>query len=107
MSRDLKVVRTFDAPIMSSTWAYTQVSDGTGFAYVFNLADANGTVIDPQSMGLPPDFPRNARHTVALRDIGGTELTMVEAGYSNEQLMQLSRCGLEECFDKMAAIFAN
>ncbi len=93
---------------MYSTWAYTQVTEGQGFEYIFNLSDANGTKLDPAAIGLPPDFPQDARHTVVLRDVGGgrTELTMTEFGYTNDQQLELSKAGLIECFDKMAAIFA-
>lgn len=91
-----------------STWAYTEVSEGEGFTYRFNLSDENGVTIDPASLGMPPDFPRNAKHTVMLKDLGGgrTELTMTEFGYTNDQQLELSKAGLIECLDKMAAIFA-
>ncbi len=93
---------------MYSTWAYTTVTPHESFAYVFNLADAGGNKLDPVALGFPPDFPVDARHEVrfsALAD-GGTEMVMTEYGYTNAELYELSKRGLEECLDKMVAIFA-
>lgn len=104
----LVAMRSPDGHDMYSTWAYTVVRPKTYFEYIFNLSDDTGTPLDPASLGLPPDFPRDARHVVALQTIDGsrTEMTMTEYGYTNDQLLDLSRQGLEECLDKMAAIFA-
>ena len=38
---------------------------------------------------------------------GGTELTVTEHGYTTEEARDLSRAGMEQCLDKMAAIFAG
>lgn len=93
---------------MYSTWAYTAVTPHESFEYVFNLADADGNKLDPVALGFPPDFPVDARHDVRFtaRAEGGTEMVMTEYGYTNDQLYELSKRGLEECLDKMVAIFA-
>jgi hypothetical protein len=37
---------------------------------------------------------------------GGTQMTVTEYSYTTEQARDLSREGMEQCLDKMAAIFA-
>jgi uncharacterized protein YndB with AHSA1/START domain len=102
----LVAMRSPDGHDMYSTWAYQEVVPRERFTYVFNLADAQGNSIDPLAMGMPRDFPRDARHVVTLRAHGDqTEMTMVEHGYLSDTLRALSKRGLEECLDKMAALF--
>lgn len=93
---------------MYSTWAYTRVTPHEYFEYIFNLADAEGNKLDPVALGFPPDFPVDARHDVRFRPLenGGTEMVMTEYGYTNRELYEISKAGLEQCLDKMAAIFA-
>jgi hypothetical protein len=38
---------------------------------------------------------------------GRTEVTVTEYGYATEQARDLSRAGMEQCLDKMAATFAE
>jgi hypothetical protein len=34
-------------------------------------------------------------------------MTVTEHGYTNNQIVELSKTGLEQCIDKMAAIFTR
>jgi uncharacterized protein YndB with AHSA1/START domain len=94
---------------MYNTWAYTKITPMEFIEYIFDWADKDGNRIDPASIGLLPNIPRGARHTVALKDLGNgkTEMTMTEFGYTSDQLYDLSKAGLDQCLDKMAAIFAR
>jgi uncharacterized protein YndB with AHSA1/START domain len=94
---------------MYSTWTYEDVLPMSRLSYRFNLSDAMGAVLDPSSIGLPRDFPRDARHVVTLtaQAPNRTEMHMVEEGYLSDQLRDLSRRGLDECLDKMAALFVS
>lgn len=59
-------------------------------------------------MGLPPDIPQEVRHVVTFKDVSGkTELTVVEYGYKSDQTRDLSKAGLEQCLDKMAAALGD
>jgi hypothetical protein len=59
-------------------------------------------------MGLPPDIPQEVRHVVTFKDVGGkTELTVVEYGYKSDQTFDLSKAGLEQCLDKIAAALGD
>jgi uncharacterized protein YndB with AHSA1/START domain len=91
-----------------STWHYREIVPHERIAYIHNLADPEGNTIDPTSIGMPPDFPQDLLNVVVFRDLGDgrTELTVTEYGWTPDQMMELSRLGLEQCLAKMAAIFA-
>ena len=54
-------------------------------------------------------MPEDGHHVVTFKEIGDnrTEMTVVEHGYTSDQAQAISRAGLEQCLDKMAAIFAH
>jgi uncharacterized protein YndB with AHSA1/START domain len=90
-----------------STWRYEKIVPMHEIAYIHNLADQEGNTVDPITMGLPPDFPRDQCHVVTFTDVGNgqTELTVTEHGWTVGHMMELSELGLNQCLDKMAAIF--
>lgn len=106
--RSLVCMRAPDGTDMYTTWAYTEIVPMESFEYIFNLSDKDGNTLDPAALGLPPDFPRDARHRVSFKALGdgSTEMTMTEFGYTSDQLFELSKAGLEQTLDKMVAIFA-
>jgi hypothetical protein len=75
---------------------------------VFNFADPQGNRVVPADLGIPPGVPDDGEHLVTFYDLGGgrTEMTVVEHGYTVEETRNMSQTGLEQCVDKMAAIFA-
>ena len=54
-------------------------------------------------------MPKEVRNEVIFNDLGNgrTELTVTEYDWTVGQLMEMSKTGLEQCLDKMAAIFAE
>ena len=92
-----------------STWQYQHITPGEQLDFIHNLADADGNKIDPVAMGMPPDFPQDQRQTVTLKALAGgqTELTVTEYGWTPGQMMEMSRMGMEQCLDKLAALLAN
>ena len=46
---------------------------------------------------------------ITFKSVGDarTEMTVTEHGYTTEQARDLPRAGMEQCLDKMAAIFAG
>ena len=92
-----------------STWAYRKIAPMERIEYIHNLADKDGHKIDPTSLGMPPDFPRDQRHTILFKALGAnkTELTVTEHDWPVGQMMEMSRMGMEQCLDKMAAIFGS
>lgn len=105
----MRAPKEFGGQDMYNTWAYKKIVLHEFIEYIFDWADKDGNRIDPESIGLPPGMPRDARHTVVFKDLGNgnTEMIMTEFGYISDQLYDLSKAGLEQCLDKMAAIFAK
>jgi hypothetical protein len=69
----------------------------------------DGNKIDLTSIGMPADFPQDLRNLVTFKDLGDgkTELTVTEYDWTVGQMMEMSKMGLEQCLNKMAAIFAK
>jgi uncharacterized protein YndB with AHSA1/START domain len=93
---------------MYSTWSFTEVVPHSRIAYVFNFADPQGNRVVPADLGMGPGIPDDGEHEVTFDDLGDgrTEMTIVELGYTTEDARNLSQAGLEQCVDKMSAIFA-
>ena len=72
-----------------------------------DFADMDDTRVDPVEVGLSPDTPRDIRHLVTFTPLeeNRTEMTVTEYGYTSEQMLQRSKAGLEQCLDKMTAIW--
>ena len=94
---------------MFSTWQYQKIVPMERIEYIHNLADNDGNEVDPVKMGMPPDFPQDLRNTVTFKTMGDnkTEITVTEYDWPVGQMMEMSKQGLEQCLDKMAAIFAK
>lgn len=99
----------FGAGDMYSKWTYTEVVPHSRIAYVFNFADPQGNRLVPADLGVGPGVPDDGEHVVNFDDLGDgrTQMTMVEYGYTTEDARNQSQAGLEQCVDKMAAIFAS
>jgi uncharacterized protein YndB with AHSA1/START domain len=91
------------------TWHYQQVVPMQRIEYIRKATDKDGNAVDPATVGMPPEFPETQRHAVALEVVGDntTKLTFIEYDWAVGPMMELSKVGLEQCLDKMAAIFAE
>lgn len=92
-----------------SLWQYQTIEPLARIDFVHNLADKDGNKIDPAAVGMPPDFPVDQAQTVLFKAITDTqtELTVIEYGWTVGQMMEMSRMGMEQCLDKMAAFLAQ
>jgi len=99
----------FGGQDMYNTWTYTTVTLMERLEFVQTFTDADRNSVEPAELGLPPGIPRDVPHVVtftATRD-NGTELTVRESGYASAEVAALSRGGMEQCLEKMAAIFVD
>jgi uncharacterized protein YndB with AHSA1/START domain len=109
-SSSVVCMRSPDGQDFYSVWQYTRVEPGRRLEYLFNLSDPNGNEVDPTSVGMPPDFPRNVPHVVTFEPLAngtGTELVVTERGYGPGPFYDLSKTGLEQCLDKLQRALAN
>jgi len=105
----MRASKEFGGQDFYSTWAYTKIVPMRSIEYIHNLADKNGQKADPVKLGMPPDFPRDQRHLVTFKDLGNgkTEMTVTEFDWTVGRMQQLAELGLNQCLDKMAAIFTR
>jgi hypothetical protein len=77
--------------------------------FVQGFAKEDGTRVAPAELGLPPGIPEEVRHVVTLSPIDSatTRLTVREYGYPNPEIVEISRAGMEQVLDKMAATVAG
>jgi uncharacterized protein YndB with AHSA1/START domain len=105
----MRAPKEYGGQDMYNTWAYEKIVPMQRIEFVLNFADEDGKRIDPVTLGLPPDIPQDVRHVVTFKAVGDnkTEMTVTEYGYTSDQTFDLSKAGLEQCLDKMAASFAE
>lgn len=105
----MRAPKEFGGQDMYSTWEYRDIEPKKKIDYIHNLADKDGKPVDPTKLGLPADFPQNQRHVISFKDLGNgkTELTITEYGWSEGQMMEMSKMGMGQCQDKLAASLAK
>ncbi len=96
---------------MYSTWAYQKIVPLERIEFIQNLADAEGNLIDPLTMGLPPEFPKDVRTVVTFQSVGDskTKMTVTEYGMptADTEMGKNAELGLNQTLDKMAASLSS
>lgn len=97
----------FGGQKMYNTWTYSGVVPNKQLDYILNFTDKDWNVLNPAELGLPEGIPRDVPHEITFKESGSgkTEVTVKEFGYATEEVVEQSRQGMEQCLDKMAAIF--
>jgi uncharacterized protein YndB with AHSA1/START domain len=101
----MRAPKEFGGQDMYNTWTYSKIVPMERIEFILNFADKEGNKLDPAKLGLPPGIPQDVPHVVTLKAVGDkkTEITVAEHGYTLDQAVELSKTGLIECLDKMAA----
>ena len=99
----------FGGEIYYNTWTYSMIVPHRRLDFVVRFANERGETVDPADLGLLPGIPAEVPHVLTFERTGdgGTALTVIEYGYGTPEAMQLSRQGLEQCLDKLAAMLAG
>jgi len=105
----MRAPQEFGGQDMYNTWTYTKIVPNERIEYTFNFSDKDGNKLNPAQLGVPAGVPEDGHHVVTFKDVGDnkTEMTVTEHGYTADQAHDISKAGLEQCVDKMAAIFAR
>jgi uncharacterized protein YndB with AHSA1/START domain len=105
----MRAPKEFGGQDMYNTWAYTKIVPMQRIEYILSFADKDGNQVDPIELGLPADMPQDVRNLVTFKAAGDnkTEITVTEYDWTVGQMMEMSKMGMEQCLDKMAAIFAT
>lgn len=82
---------------------YKKIAPMELIEFTQGLSDKDGNKINPTTIGMPADFPEEIPSLLAFKRVGdNTELTAIEYGWSLGQMREMSKLGLEQCFDKLA-----
>jgi uncharacterized protein YndB with AHSA1/START domain len=91
-----------------NTWSYGRVDPPERLEFVVRFANDRGEQVNPSRLGLPADLASEVPHVVVLvADGDRTLVTVTEQGYTSDQTLEMSKLGLEQCLDKMAALVAR
>jgi uncharacterized protein YndB with AHSA1/START domain len=91
-----------------NTWTYRAIEPHRWIEFVQRFSDEGGTERDPVELGLPPATRegQGIRTVVTFEERAGrTEMSVTESGWTSPEAYELSKAGLEQCLDKMEAIF--
>ncbi len=90
-------------PEQFSTWHYQKIEPMQRFEYLHNLSDKEGHPIDPVSVDMPADFPKNMHFVIMFEDLEGgkTRLTVTEKDWPMGQMMEMSKLGMKQCLNKL------
>jgi uncharacterized protein YndB with AHSA1/START domain len=93
--------------VLYNTWSYTKIVPLQSIEFVLHFSDENGNKMDPTQIGLPQGIPDGVRHLITFSAVGDnkTEMNVTEFGYGNETVVEISKSGLVETLDKLAASF--
>ena len=105
----MRAPKEFGGQDMFNTWTYQKIDPFERIEFILNFSDKDGNKLNPAKMGLPPGIPEDVPHVITFRklDDNKTEMTVTEYGYASPQTVNISKSGLEQCLDKMAASFKN
>jgi uncharacterized protein YndB with AHSA1/START domain len=101
----LVCMRSPDGHDVYNTWTYQRVTPMRRLEFVQRFADQDANPLDPDDLGLPPGIPKQVPHVLTFQPAGEdrTEFTVTEHGYPNEEIVAISRAGMEQVLDKLAA----
>ena len=105
----MRAPKEFGGLDMYNTWTYSQIIPMERIEFIHKFTDQNGNQVDPAELGIPPGVPYEVRHVIMFKALNKaqTELTVTEFGYISDQAHDISKAGMEQCVDKLSAIFAK
>lgn len=90
---------------MYTAGTFTRILPLESIEFVQHLSNATGDAVDPTTLGMPADFPRQIRSALHFADRGdSTELVAIEYDWPDGEQREFSAAGLEQCIDKLEAL---
>jgi uncharacterized protein YndB with AHSA1/START domain len=102
----MRAPKEFGGQDIYSTWEYRKIAPMEQIEFIHNLSDREGNKLDPVTLGMPPDFPKDQLQSVSFKEVGngGTEMTVKEYGWTEGEMIKMSEMGMEQSLDKLAAL---
>lgn len=95
-------------PDFYNTWSYTRVEENRRLEFVSRFVTASREALTPAEAGIPGDgIPDAVPHVVTFEPLDGStsRVTVIESGYTAQLARDLSAAGMQQCLDKLAALF--
>lgn len=87
---------------------YTKIVPFERLEFTQGMSDAEGNRVDPQTVGLPPDFPREMNTVIQFKRKGElTELIITESHWTEGMMAVFAYAGMHQSLDKMSEILAQ
>jgi uncharacterized protein YndB with AHSA1/START domain len=89
-----------------NTWTYAKIVPMERIEFVNHFTDKDSNKLSPAKLGMPPGIPDEVPHVITFRNTGNgiTEIMVKEYGYTNGQIVEISKMGMSQVLDKMAAV---
>lgn len=99
----------YGAMELFNTWSYDVVEPHRRLEFVLRFTNANREVVSPQALGIPSGVPGEVPHVLTFAALpgGASELTVEELGYATSEAVEMSRAGLLQTLDKLAAVLES
>jgi uncharacterized protein YndB with AHSA1/START domain len=101
----MRAPASFGGQDMYSSWTYQKIVPLESIEFVQNMADKDGATVDPETLGLPPDFPRDQRNLVTFKSAGAgkSEMKVTQFDWTPGPMLELAEKGWKQCMGKMGA----
>jgi uncharacterized protein YndB with AHSA1/START domain len=89
-----------------NTWTYTKIRPFERIEFINHFTDKDRNKLSPAKIGMPPGIPDEVPHVITFRNLGNgtTEIRVEEYGYTNTQIVEISKMGMFQVLDKLAAV---
>jgi uncharacterized protein YndB with AHSA1/START domain len=85
-----------------STGVYKEIKEPNRFVVTDSFADEHGNIVPASYYGMTSDLPLELEVEVTLEDLGGrTKMTLEHCGLPEGEILDLTRQGWNESFDKL------
>lgn len=94
---------------MYNTWTYTRVDPPNRLEYEMRFAAADGRSLTPADAGIPGGVPDAVPHVVTIEQLDdhGSQVRVIEYGYTDQQARDMSQAGLDQCLDKLDRLLSG
>jgi uncharacterized protein YndB with AHSA1/START domain len=105
----MRAPKEFGGQDLYNSWTYQKIIPMQRIEFIQHFTDQDGNRISPTDAGLPAEIPFEVPHLITFRALSEkmTEITVTEYGYPTEQITEISKAGMDQCLDKMAALWSS
>lgn len=105
----MRAPQDFGGQDFYNAWAYATIVPMQEIDTIQSFVDKDGHKVDPTTIGLPAEAGQDRHIRIIFKAVSDnqTELTITEYDWIVGQMMEMSRMGMEQCLDKMAASLAS